>query len=199
MGLRNTGYQAANNLKGSGAAIVDAFKNFSPKNIFSGADIPLKSPGVIERGFLVTMKGLVGVPFKAGLRTADWGAGILAKPVAWLAAAPGVFFRAFPTGAPIITVVGGVLGIGSYITKRRSEARMNEYMQAQDAAIQAAAAQQRFTPQETFTRSQESFKNSVSPDLSAELVARQAAGSKSGGHAAALQAAQAPAASIAAL
>lgn len=141
MGLRHTFYQAGGNLKGSGEAIVDAFKNFS-KNISSGGTIVHTSPGRIERGFLGALKYSVGVPLKAGLRVADWGAGVLIKPVAWLAAAPGAFFRAFPAGAPIITVVGSVLGIGSWLAHRRTNAMMEQYAASQNAAMQAAAMQQ---------------------------------------------------------
>lgn len=189
MGLMNTAKQTFNNAKGSGESVVDAFKNFSFKNLKWGSDLPVKPPGALERGFIGTLKWTVGKPLQLGLKTIDWTAGVLAKPVAWVAAAPGAVFRTFPTAAPIVTVLGGVIGIGSWITHRRSAAMMNQYAQAQEAAIQAAAAQEAMASQ---AQGPVSYKNSASQaEVDARIAQDRADGKAPASHAANVEAAKA--------
>lgn len=139
MGVVNTLRQALKNGGDSVSTMWETTKNFSWKNA-NAIPTPIKPPGMIERGFVGTLKGLVGYPLKLGLKTIDATAGFLLTPIKWVAAAPGKFFKAFPRFAPIATVVGAAVAIGSYFTHRRSEALQENYagMQAQAMAAQNA-------------------------------------------------------------
>ncbi len=141
MSLSDTLKQTYNNGKGSLQSAGEAFKNFSFKNLKWGSDLPIKPAGRIEKLFLGTAEWTVLKPLKAGLKVVSWGAGVVAKPLAWAAAAPGAFFRAFPTGAPILTVLAGAIGVGSYITHRRSEALQENFANVQAQAMAAQNAQ----------------------------------------------------------
>jgi hypothetical protein len=183
MSLLGTLGQAANNARGSVQAGAEAFKNFSFKNIFSGPDLPISPPGRIERGLSFMGRNFVGKPLGAGLKVADWSLGVLAKPIAWVAAAPGAVFRTFPTAAPIATVGIIATGIGTWFARRRSNALQQDFA---DAQMQAMAAQ----------AGQPSYMNSASQaEVDARIAADRAAGVAATTHvdAAAARASQQPA------
>jgi len=177
MGLFRTGAQAANNVKGSGQAIGDAFNNFSVKNMFSGADLHVAPPGKIERGLSFMGRNLVAKPLGAGLKVVDWSLGVLAKPVAWLAAAPGAAFRAFPNASVIATVAIPVIAAGTWFARRKSRALEQNFA---DAQTQAMA-----------TQTQGMYTNSASQaDVDARIAADVASGVAPAGQAAAVSARQ---------
>lgn len=181
MGIFNQGRLAVDAAQNSAKSVWDVFANFSWKNPNPVAPKPV---GAIEKGFVGFLKNAVGVPLKVGLKVAEAPIAVMMVPLKWIAAAPGAFFKAFPRFAPVATVVGTVVGVGSWLSHRKSR-----NLEAQAIAqMQALEAQAGFAPQP-------SYMNSVSPAETAALDARmQADGKAMPGHAAAVDAArQAPA------
>lgn len=176
--IKYEGQRIGHRAQEAGNAFFDSFKNFT-RNWKDGA---------ATTTFVEKAPSRWTAPFRASARAGMWVAeqpiAWVMKPISWMLGAVSGFYTKFPRLAPIATVLGGAAAIGSYFTRRRSEALQENYasMQAQAMASQSASP----------------YMNSVTPDEMAALNAQMKTSAAGVSHADAVAAARAQAADKAA-
>lgn len=140
-------------------------KSFTPKAWKSAAETAARTTerAATSSGFWSGVGGVFGSvasgigsvltsPFKVAFAVGRWFVEapislLILKPIKAILGGFAGFFERSPRAASILTGGAAAVGIGSWLTKRRSEARMFEYDVAQNAAMQAVAMKEAATQQ----------------------------------------------------
>lgn len=175
----------------AGGAFVDGFKNFganwkAAREAGNVAAEAARTPGLwskVGSGIAAPFKAIGGASARAGLWVVEQPVAALLKPVKWTVNGVAGFYTKFKVAAPILTVVGAALGIGSYLAHRRSEALQENFANAQAQAMAAQNAQPAYTlaPGE-FTQNvaplMKGADNSPQTGHAADILAKRAAADK---------------------